>query len=173
MNIGYAEIFMERLIELLSPQSGIADLDFWIEVTLFGGQHSAAPIDLNATAFEHKIFAVGLGIKKLFAEEFGRPFGIAAVLLPVRILGPRIKMKMNDAGFGCPILVADENRTTVSHPTTIGRPWKELHLLEVDTSSREHPPSRLFFGGRIYQQPHDFSRRNLPHHFAIDPLDGS
>src|SRR5438874_171894 len=66
-HIGDAEVLLEGLIHFLASEARIAHLDFWVEVTLFGGQQSASAIDLDAPAFEDEILAARLGVEKRFA----------------------------------------------------------------------------------------------------------
>src|SRR5947207_13486736 len=89
------QVISKCLIDFLASEARIAHLNFWIQVTLFGGQHCSASVDINASAFENEILAICLRVEKPFAQMLGGAFRDAAVLLPIIVLGPGVEVKMD------------------------------------------------------------------------------
>ena len=59
-DIFHAEIFFEGVVVLRPGHAGVADLDFWMQITFLGGEQRAAPVQLDAAAFNHKIAECGV-----------------------------------------------------------------------------------------------------------------
>ena len=98
-NIFNTEIMLQRVLDVPFPEAGVAHLNFWVEITLLGGQQRAAAVHFNAAAFDNEGFAAEAGVEKFFAEQLGRRFGNLGVPVPAVVFRPAVEMEMNDGCF--------------------------------------------------------------------------
>src|SRR5665213_3604734 len=56
-NLFDAEIIFKRALNFLFAETGIADLDFFIEITFLGGNQRAAPVQFDAAALNYKVMS--------------------------------------------------------------------------------------------------------------------
>ena len=191
LDIRYAEIGLERLLNLLPPKPGIAHLDLGIEIALLRGQQRAAPVDLNATALNHEVFTVALCLKQPLAEQPGRGLRHAAVLLPILMLGPRIEVEMHNGNLplrgAVPLTLPSDfgfrisdfasrpslhkDRPGITRPAAVGGMMDELDAGQFSPGARENAASNLLVGLAVHQQAHALARDNLADDLPIDPAD--
>ena len=90
-------------------------------------------------------------------------------------------MEMDDGGFGVRqfgvpefggFCVVDKNRSAVAHPAAIGRMHDEPDIFQITARALEITARQFLLGLVPDENAHEFARRNLAHHLAIDPADG-
>ena len=179
LDIADPEGFLEGLLKLRAAHPGIAHLDLGVEVTLLSGEHGAASIDVDAAAFKDERMAVTTGIEQGDIQEFGGHLGHAAVPVPIVVLGPGIKMEIDDgrSGPGASTLaprgrLADKNRAAIAHPTPVGRMDDELDLFQVGSRPSQVTVDDLLVGSALDQDSNRLAGGESADDFSINPANG-
>jgi hypothetical protein len=168
----HAQVIGEELLQFLPGDSGIALLHFAQEA-LFGGQHQAAAIHVNAAAFQHHAIRLAITLqdrrKRLQLEFFCDPLRQLAIVFPVRIFGPGIEAPVGESDG---ILVPDKDRAGIAGPDPVRAPEMELHAFAVNVAVAQHLLSRMFFRRGSDDEVHIFRAGKMADDIGKDPGDG-
>ena len=65
-----------------------------------------------------------------------------------------------------------KNRAAIARPAPIRRMHDKPDFLQIAANALENSARGIFLGSMADENADDFTRRNVPHHFAIDPGNG-
>jgi hypothetical protein len=180
-NIIRPKMVIESGLDILSREARVARLNFLIEQTLLGRHDSPASVDVDRSALKDERSRAGLGVKKLSSQNLGRRGGYLPIQVVVGVLGPCIKVKVDDRGLSSRFW--DEYGSGVPGPAPVSRQLEKFHSPEICAHFGQHPRGSLLLHGGVDDNSYLLEGRTcfgtkarrgqIPNDLSVNPRDRS
>ena len=124
---------------------------------------------VNGSAFEHDPPIVPDDLADRSAEQLRDRRGCGIVALPVRILGPAVKMPIGERDLARRL--DDKDGTIISCPDAVGRDMIEIEPGDGRSGLAQHALDPLLGLGIIDEDADDFALSQLADNFGVHPGD--
>ena len=165
--VRHAECVAQHRLDVLTSEPGVAHLHVRTEQAFFGREQSAAPIDVDAPAFEHH-----LGVDQRQLESLRRQLGNPVVLLPILVLGPRVEVKARDGEQRLRAGGADEDRPGIPGPAPVRREAQKVDAGEIHADLLENSARMCLLDPGVDEDTHHLTGCQMTDDLAVHPRDG-
>ena len=154
-----AEIVAEDLRVIVAGEAGIAFLR-GAEQAFFGGEQRAAPVDVDAAAFEHDAAAFVHGLPDTMLEFLVYVGGGDRVLFVIAVFGPSVEPPMRVGDFAGGVAYAD--RAGIAHPAAVSGNAEEIDGVEIGAGLFQNGADFGFGGAILHEEIDALNAREVP-----------